>query len=401
MSLPVSDRAACRLLRNLVEIPSVSGDELAASRWLTAQMRDLGYDHAEVDSANNAVGRMGRADAPRTVMLLGHIDTVPGHIPVGLKVVGGKQVLYGRGTVDAKGPLATFTVAAANLKQALPEDCQVVVVGAVEEEAATSKGARCIRDRHNGLILPIPDYCLVGEPTGTTGIARGYKGRILLRFQAWQPTAHTAGPGTEIAELAVAFWLYVKHLVEAGGQPESQVFEATSPSLREINTELWRNGQNHVSTLIGIRLPVGFDALHFVQNLRRWCEEQIGPVRKPMPTRIDADIPIEFSCAGPIVEAQLDLSGFEPAWLTPRRNHLTTCLRGAIRRVTGEPPRFLVKTGTCDMNVVGPAWGCPMFAYGPGDSELDHTPEEHIEIEGYLDAVRVLTDALGTLVRMS
>ena len=399
MSLPVPDRAACRLLRNLVEIPSVSGDELAASQWLVAQMRALGYDHAEVDSAHNAVGRIGKADAPHTVMLLGHIDTVPGHIPVELKTVGGQQVLYGRGAVDAKGPLATFTVAAANLKQALPANCQVVVVGAVEEEAATSKGARCIRDRHDGRTLPIPDYCLIGEPTGTTGIARGYKGRILLRFHARQPTAHTAGPGTEVAELAVAFWLYVKQLAESEGQPGSQVFEAASPSLREINTDLWRDDQNHVSALIGIRLPPGFDALHFVQNLHRWCEERIGPVREPLPARIDADTPIGFACAGPVVEARLDLSGFEPAWLTPRRNHLSTCLRGAIRRVTGAPPRFVVKTGTCDMNVVGPAWGCPVFAYGPGDSELDHTPDEHVAIDGYLDAVRVLTDALGALVR--
>ena len=397
--MPVPDQAACRLLRNLVEIPSVSGDELAASRWLVAQMRDLGFDHAEVDPAHNAVGRLGRADAAHTVMLLGHIDTVPGPIPVEVKTVEGRTVLSGRGTVDAKGPLATFTVAAANLKEALPDNCQVVVVGAVEEEAATSKGARCIRDRYDGRTFAVPDYCLIGEPTGTTGIARGYKGRILIRFNASQATAHTAGMGTEIAELAVAFWNYVKHLAEAAGQPGTRVFDAVSPSLREFNTELWRDGRNHVRTLTGIRLPVGFDAVRFVQDLLHWCEEHVGPMREPVPVRIDADTPIGFSCAGSVVEARLDLSGFEPAWLTPRRNHLATSLQRAIRRVTGGPPRFVVKTGTCDMNVVGPAWGCPVFAYGPGDSELDHTPEEHIEIDGYLDAIRVLTDALGTLVR--
>jgi LysW-gamma-L-lysine carboxypeptidase len=47
------------------------------------------------------------------------------------------------------------------------------------------------------------------------------------------------------------------------------------------------------------------------------------------------------------------------------------------------------------MNVVGPAWGCPIVAYGPGDSSLDHTPEERIELAEYLRAVRVLSDVLA------
>jgi LysW-gamma-L-lysine carboxypeptidase len=43
-----------------------------------------------------------------------------------------------------------------------------------------------------------------------------------------------------------------------------------------------------------------------------------------------------------------------------------------------------------DMNVVGPAWGGPVVAYGPGNSSLDHTPDEHIDIEGFRQGVEVL-----------
>jgi LysW-gamma-L-lysine carboxypeptidase len=49
------------------------------------------------------------------------------------------------------------------------------------------------------------------------------------------------------------------------------------------------------------------------------------------------------------------------------------------------------------MNVVGPAWNCPILAYGPGDSSLDHTPDEHILIDEYLAGVRVLREALRAL----
>jgi LysW-gamma-L-lysine carboxypeptidase len=49
------------------------------------------------------------------------------------------------------------------------------------------------------------------------------------------------------------------------------------------------------------------------------------------------------------------------------------------------------------MNVVGPAWGCPILAYGPGDSALDHTPREHISLAEYGRAIAVLKDALARL----
>ena len=59
--------------------------------------------------------------------------------------------------------------------------------------------------------------------------------------------------------------------------------------------------------------------------------------------------------------------------------------------------QFLLKTGTSDMNVVGPAWNCPILAYGPGDSSLDHTPDEHVELAEDLRAVDVLEAAILNL----
>ena len=78
----ISRTEAESLLARLVEIPSISGDELEASSYLVAAMRSLGYDRFEVDAAGNAVGELGPEDAARTVVLLGHIDTVYGDIPV-------------------------------------------------------------------------------------------------------------------------------------------------------------------------------------------------------------------------------------------------------------------------------------------------------------------------------
>ena len=50
------------------------------------------------------------------------------------------------------------------------------------------------------------------------------------------------------------------------------------------------------------------------------------------------------------------------------------------------------------MCVVGPAWMCPIVAYGPGDSKLDHTPDEHMVLDEYIRAIDVLTFALKQLI---
>ena len=70
----------------------------------------------------------------------------------------------------------------------------------------------------------------------------------------------------------------------------------------------------------------------------------------------------------------------------------------ASLREEGIAARFVVKTGTSDMNLAGPAWRCPILTYGPGDASLDHTPNEHIILDDYLRAVRVLERALRMLV---
>jgi LysW-gamma-L-lysine carboxypeptidase len=58
-----------------------------------------------------------------------------------------------------------------------------------------------------------------------------------------------------------------------------------------------------------------------------------------------------------------------------------------------------MKTGTSDMNILAPVWGCPALAYGPGDSRLDHTPDEAIDLDEFWRGVDVLSTALQQLTR--
>jgi acetylornithine deacetylase/succinyl-diaminopimelate desuccinylase-like protein len=81
-----------------------------------------------------------------------------------------------------------------------------------------------------------------------------------------------------------------------------------------------------------------------------------------------------------------------------KQNSLVRSFLGAIRSKEGTP-RFKRKTGTADMNILA-KWRCPIVAYGPGDSALDHTVNEHLYLAEYEQSIKVLTNVLEKLERM-
>jgi LysW-gamma-L-lysine carboxypeptidase len=64
-------------------------------------------------------------------------------------------------------------------------------------------------------------------------------------------------------------------------------------------------------------------------------------------------------------------------------------LSSSVRKVLNKPATLLRKTGTGEMNVLGRAMNLPIVTYGPGDSHLDHTLDEHIDVSEYLNAIQV------------
>ena len=343
-------------LEELLKIPSPSGGEGALIEYLVEQMTTLGFQ-ARRDEAGNAVGLVGDPMTEREIVLLGHADTVPGHIPVRRQ---GNR-LYGRGAVDAKGPLAAFVLAAARAAPLL-NDAHLVVLGVVEEEAY-GKGAHHVADT-----MQSPYCTIIGEPSGWQGITLGYKGMMNLDYRLVQPGGHTAGEHPGPAETAVAFWNKVMTYAEDHNRGRSGHFDTLDPALRDFRT--FSNGlDDGVEMRFVLRLPLGMDRADLNQKLQGWCNGH---------------------------GADLYLRGSDPAFRSEKNSPPVRALLRAIR-ARGGRPRFKLKTGTSDMNVVGPVWNCPVVAYGPGDSSLDHTPEEHIEIGEFRRGIDVLTRALELL----
>jgi [amino group carrier protein]-lysine/ornithine hydrolase len=341
-------------LEELVATPSPTGEEDAVAAYLVEQMADLGFD-AYRDEAGNAVGTIGNPAAERQIVLLGHMDTVPGAIPVRREGGG----LHGRGAVDAKGPLAAFVWAAARAARKL-DTARVMVIGAVEEEG-DARGARYL-----ARTMPPPWCAIIGEPSGWDGITLGYKGVLSMEYRLVQPASHSAGPQPTAAERAVQFWNDLTAHARTVNGGESGRFHTLDPALRTLNT--FSDGlSDGVTMRIVTRLPPGTKATDLKERLEGWRSE-----------------------------ADLVFHADDPPVRSEKNTPLVRALLRAVREADGKP-RFKLKTGTSDMNVVGPVWGCPIVAYGPGDASLDHTPEEHIEIDEYLKGIEVLARALETL----
>ena len=339
------------LLEGLLKIYSPSDQEAEAVNYLVAQMQAAGLE-AFVDPAGNAVGMIG--DGPQTVMLLGHIDTVEGFIPV--QRDGDK--LFGRGAVDAKGPLACFVASTARAGKKI-NGRQLVVIGAVGEEG-DSPGARYAKDQYR------PAFTIIGEPSGWEKITLGYKGTMWFEYQVKRPLAHTSTKSESACEAAVGFWNRVIAWTDQFNLGKERMFDQVTPTLRGMSSDSDGFVESAALTL----------------NLR-------------LPPSVSVEAANETMCSL-LTQAELTLIDSVPAYRAEKNTPLVRAFLAGIRKAGGTPS-FSLKTGTADMNIVAPVWGTPIVAYGPGDSTLDHTAEEHILISEYQKAIEVLAEVLATL----
>ncbi len=354
------------LLMQAVAIPSVSGTEAAAAAFLVSQLRTF-CDEASVDDAGNAVGRVG--SGPVEVYFLGHIDTVPGRVPV--RVENGK--LYGRGAVDAKGPFCAAVAAAARLSETAKAALTLTLIGAVEEEVPSSRGAR-----HALSAYAKPNFLIIGEPSGWDAMTLGYKGRLVLKLKLEKPNFHSAGDDTTAAEDLVTCWQRIAGWAEGLGPG---IFDRVQVALQSFNT--YSDGlTQRAEAVVGLRLPPACPPEKAQGELLELLAATTG-----------------LAGSTGLTTLTTAFSGHEQPYRGPKDTLLTRAFRVGIR-AEGGTPRFKLKTGTSDMNVVAPHWEVPMLAYGPGDSALDHTPNEHVEIAQLERAVGVLSAVFEQLAKM-
>jgi [amino group carrier protein]-lysine/ornithine hydrolase len=358
-----------QLLTNLLGIYSPSGKEEVISEFLVKEMAKLGFK-VQKDAIGNVIGEIGEGEP--TILLCGHMDTVTGHIP--LRVEKGK--IYARGAVDAKGPLAAMVMAAEAVAKEPAFEAKIVVASVVEEEA-TSRGVKhLIQDGISA------DYAIFGEPSGVGNITIGYKGNLHIKVTCKTETGHSSTPWLYENALEKAFeiWQQIKDSLPSVETQKSPFYAVTACITKvsggSANSVIPFESEIHID----LRVPPPLTAAQVFNDAKKVIE-QYKVTHPKVTVRVsveDSNEPFEVNKSSPLVKA----------------------LSSSIRKIRGKPAMLLRKTGTGDMNILGRAMHSPIVTYGPGDSHLDHTKDEHIVISEYLDGIQVYKETLLKLTEL-
>lgn len=352
----------------MVELYSPPEQEAEIAKLLVEEMAARGLA-ARIDEAGNAIGECGEKGP--TFLLCGHMDTVPGELPV--KVEGEK--LYGRGAVDAKPALATMVSTAGQLvSEGFP--ASLVVVGAVDEEGK-GRGVKHLITR--GVQA---DYAVFGEPSGVDSITIAYKGSLHLKLTCKTKGGHSSSPwlSKNAVEEAFEVWKELQKLHFPEEKPESKFYSITS-ALKEIH------GGGSSSTI-----PSLCD-LH--------ADFRLPPAVRPERLLVEVHRTIEtYVSAHEGVEVDLEVEDSTEPYEADSNSLLVRGLSWGIRDIMGKPATLVRKTGTGDMNLLGEVLKIPIVTYGPGDSRLDHTPDECVDLAEYQRSIEVLCQGLRRTLQL-
>lgn len=185
---------AVELTQKLVRRQSYSGNEKGVSEELTKFFKENGFDDIHVDKYGNTIGHIKGSKPGPKIVFDGHMDTVPvtdesewQYPPFEAEIHDGK--IYGRGTSDMKGALASMAVAASNFKEKTGGDFagEIFVAGIVHEECFEGVAAREVS------AYVKPDYVIIGEASNCN-VKIGQRGRAEIKIEVLGKPAHSANP---------------------------------------------------------------------------------------------------------------------------------------------------------------------------------------------------------------
>ena len=216
---------------------------------------------------------------------------------------------------------------------------------------------------------------MFGEPSGASNLIIGYKGSLRLHLTFYTAGGHSAAPWLSASsyEESSLFWTaFQKQFLRNDGKSK---FEAVTGCVTNVISDGPGNSVPAETTMdIDVRTPPGVKP------------EELGRDVREFTSRYAAER------EGARVELRIDDQ--TGAFLGSSESQALAVFRWAIRRVLGSQVALLRKTGTGDVNLYAENRPIPMFAYGPGDSRLDHTNEERISLQEYLASIEVYAQAL-------
>jgi succinyl-diaminopimelate desuccinylase len=404
------DRAADEIVQftvDLVRMPTVNppGDEYeSCARFLGNHLRQRQFDveyivadgrpeHTARHPRVNVVASRRGGGGP-VVHLNGHIDVVPPGEGWTLDPFAGvvrDGRIFGRGVCDMKAGLAAAVYAAEAIARAgveLPGTLEIS--GTVDEESGGFAGVAWLAEQGR-IAKARTDYVIIPEPLNVDRISVGHRGVYWFELTLVGRMAHGSMPFLGVS--AIDGMTEVLSAIRRELQPTLAGRMTSMPVVPEaarhatINVNAIEGGQ----PIAGIQSPCVADRCRAIFDRRFLIEETFGRAKAEIDTLVKRAL-----SRVPGVEHELfDLMVVEPVQ-TPHDSPVVSAVERAIGRVLDRQATLVASPGTYDHKHVARIAGIPhCVAYGPGELELAHQPDESCRVDDLVNATKVL--ALATL----
>ncbi|RUL48810.1 YgeY family selenium metabolism-linked hydrolase [Lysinibacillus antri] len=387
----VRQQEVIELCKNLVKIPSLSGQEKEVAAYIEMFAKDNGFDESNIDSLGNVTLVMNGKEEGPVIVMDGHIDTVPvieANWTVdpysGLEKDG---KIYGRGSTDMKGAVASMILAAKYFAEDTDKNFKgkIVVSCSVHEECFEGVATREVSAQYK------PDYVVIGEATNLK-LNNGQRGRAEVVVETFGKSAHSSNPDAGIN----AVNKMVK-LIQAINELEVNTHPILGKGILEL-TDIVSSPYPGAS-VVPSNARVTFDRRLLVNETK---ESVLAPIQdiinrlKQEDEQFDAAVYYssgkELCYTGATIEAER----FFPAWLYDEEEEFVSQTLKNLQGILPETTLSHYSFCTNGSHFAGEA-GIPTIGFGPSFEHLAHIDDEYIEKDQLLKATAGYISILNTL----
>ena len=359
-------------MQDIIRIPSLSSQEGAVIERIRQEMLAIGYDEVTVDPMGNLIGRIGSGG--KIIAFDGHVDTVDvgdpelwDRDPHSADIEDG--ILYGRGTSDMKGGVASSVYMGALLKRrGVPDNVTVYVTATVQEEDCDGLCWQYIVNE-DGLR---PDLVVITEPTSLR-IYRGHRGRMEMEVHTSGISCHGSAPerGDNAVYKMAGIVADIEKLNErlepreplGKGTVTISEIRSTSPSLCAV--------ADGCTIHLDRRLTIDETEATAVAEI-----EALPSVKaaKATVTVLDYAVPSYSGLTYPTRK-------YYPTWETKADEPAITAATSAYRNAFDEEPEVGFWTFSTNGVATAGMHGLTTIGFGPGHEHFAHAPNEQTEVE--------------------
>ncbi len=360
-------------LMDLIRTPSFSGKEKAVIDVIAKKMTAVGFDEVRVDALGSIIGRVG--NGKRIIAFDAHIDTVyPGDMslwnfdPFQPKIEDGQ--IWGRGTVDQKGGMASMVYAAKIIRElGLNREFTLLFTGTVMEEDCDGLCWQHLIKEDNVR----PELVVITEPTNLN-LYRGHRGRMEIMIKVKGLSAHGSAPERgdnaiyKISKIALEIEKLHQRLADdpflgKGSVTVTQVF-FSSPSQCAV--------PDAASIQLDRRLTYGETKDIAV------AEVKDAAARAGYP---DAEVEVltyeEPAYTGKIYPTEK----YYPTWVMPETSSYLKDAIFAYEQTLSKPPKVDKWTFSTNGVAIAGMHGIPCLGMGPGNEVFAHAPNEACPVD--------------------